>query len=94
MNALPPSYALVYYDLHIRRQKRCQDCHKAQLPVIIMLSGNRRISENGVKYKGLSVNQVRAIIVQDLTASGVLEKTEKITQEVGVCDRCKAQANR
>ncbi len=62
---------------------------KHKLPIVMLLSENGRINENGGKYLGLSVNQARAAIVQDLTAAGLLEKTEKITQEVGVCDRCK-----
>ncbi len=62
---------------------------KHKLPVIQLLTENGRITENGGKYAGLSINQARAAIVQDLTASGLLEKTEKIMQEVGVCDRCK-----
>jgi valyl-tRNA synthetase len=64
---------------------------KHKLPVITLLTENGRINENGGKYQGLSINQSRAAIVQDLTDAGLLEKTEKITQEVGVCDRCKAQ---
>ena len=62
---------------------------KHKLPVIMLLTENGRISENGGKYAGLTINQARAAIVQDLTAAGLLEKTEKITQEVGVCERCK-----
>ena len=62
---------------------------KHKLPVIMLLSENGRLNENGGKYQGLTINQARAAIVQDLTASGLLEKTEKIQQEVGVCDRCK-----
>ena len=64
---------------------------KHKLPVIRLLTENGRISEAGCKYTGLYVNQARAAIVADLTATGLLEKTEKIQQEVGVCDRCKAQ---
>jgi valyl-tRNA synthetase len=63
---------------------------KHKLPVIMLLSENGRINENGSKYQGLTVNQARAAIVQDLTAVGLLDHTEKIQQEVGVCDRCKA----
>jgi valyl-tRNA synthetase len=62
---------------------------KHKLPVIMLLTENGRINENGGKYAGLFINQARAAIVEDLTAAGLLEKTEKITQEVGVCDRCK-----
>jgi valyl-tRNA synthetase len=63
---------------------------KHKLPVIMLLTENGRINENGGKYAGLTINQARAAIVEDLTAAGLLEKTEKITQEIGVCDRCKA----
>jgi valyl-tRNA synthetase len=63
---------------------------KHKLPVITLLTENGRINENGGKYTGLTVNQARKAIVEDLTAAGLLEKTEKLTQEVGVCDRCKS----
>jgi len=63
---------------------------KHKLPVILLLTENGRITENGGKYAGLTINQARAAIVQDLSEAGLLEKTEKITQEVGRCDRCKA----
>jgi valyl-tRNA synthetase len=63
---------------------------KHKLPVIMLLTENGRINENGGKYAGLTINQARAAIVEDLTAAGLLEKTEKITQEIGVCDRCKS----
>jgi valyl-tRNA synthetase len=62
---------------------------KHKLPVIMLLTENGRINEKGGKYAGLTINQARAAIVEDLTAAGLLEKTEKIMQEVGVCDRCK-----
>jgi valyl-tRNA synthetase len=62
---------------------------KHQLPVVMLLTENGRINENGGKYTGLTINQARAAIVKDLTEAGLLEKTDKITQEVGVCDRCK-----
>ncbi|MCW4047741.1 MAG: valine--tRNA ligase [Candidatus Bathyarchaeota archaeon] len=63
---------------------------KHKLPVITLLTENGRITENGGKYAGLTVNQARKAIVEDLAAAGLLEKSEKITQEVGVCDRCKS----
>jgi len=64
---------------------------KHKLPVIRLLTESGKISEAGCKYAGLYVNQARAAMVADLTAAGLLEKSEKIQQEVGVCDRCKAQ---
>ncbi len=63
---------------------------KHKLPVIRLLTENGKITEAGCKYAGLYINQARAAIVQDLQDAGLLEKTEKITHEVGLCDRCKA----
>ena len=63
---------------------------KHKLPVIKLLTENGRINENGGKYIGLTINQARKAIVEDLDTAGLLEKVEKIEQEVGVCDRCKA----
>jgi valyl-tRNA synthetase len=62
---------------------------KHKLPVIRLITKNGQISEAGCKYAGLYVNQARAAIVKDLSEAGLLEKSEKIQQEVGVCDRCK-----
>ena len=62
---------------------------KHKLPVIRLISENGKITEAGHKYAGLYPNQARNAIVTDLTETGLLEKTEKISQEVGVCDRCK-----
>ncbi|MDR0373164.1 MAG: valine--tRNA ligase [Nitrososphaerota archaeon] len=62
---------------------------KHKLPVIRLIQENGQISEAGCKYAGLYVNQARTAIVEDLKAAGLLEKSEKIQQEVGVCDRCK-----
>jgi valyl-tRNA synthetase len=60
-----------------------------KLPIIRLLTENGRISKAGCKYSGLYLNQARAAIIEDLTAAGLLEKTEIISQELGVCNRCK-----
>jgi valyl-tRNA synthetase len=62
---------------------------KHKLPVIRLLIDNGRINEYGGKYVGLTINQARKAIVEDLDAAGLLEKVESLSQEVGVCDRCK-----
>jgi valyl-tRNA synthetase len=62
---------------------------KYKLPVIRLLTDNGRINENGGKYAGLTINQARKVIVENLAAAGLLEKVEPLAQEVGVCDRCK-----
>ena len=61
-----------------------------KLPVISLLTENGRITDVGGKYAGLSIAKAREAIVQDLSATGLMEKSEKLSQEVGVCDRCKA----
>jgi valyl-tRNA synthetase len=63
---------------------------KHKLPVIIISTENGRINKNGGKYEGLTVDEAKKAIVEDLKNVGLLEKTEKIQQEIGVCDRCKA----
>jgi valyl-tRNA synthetase len=62
---------------------------KHKLPVIRLINESGKITEAGCKYADLYLNKARAAIVEDLQAAGFLEKTEKIQQEVGVCDRCK-----
>ena len=59
-----------------------------KLPVIIILTENGRINEKGGKYAGLTTFEARKQIVKDLEEAGLLEKTEKISQEIGFCDRC------
>ncbi len=62
---------------------------KHKLPVIRLLTDNGRINDNGGKYAGLTINQARRAIVEDLDTAGFLEKVETLSHEVGVCDRCK-----
>jgi valyl-tRNA synthetase len=60
-----------------------------KLPTIALLTENGRIAEVGGKYAGLSINKAREVVVKDLEAAGLLERTERLQQEVGLCDRCK-----
>jgi valyl-tRNA synthetase len=59
-----------------------------KLPIVTILTENGKINENGGKYEGLTIDEARKAIVRDLENAGLLEKTEKIQQEIGVCDRC------
>ncbi len=59
-----------------------------KLPVRMILTGDGRINEHGGKYSGLTVSQAKKAVVEDLKAAGLLEKTDRIMQEVGSCDRC------
>jgi valyl-tRNA synthetase len=60
-----------------------------KLPTIALLTENGRISEVGGKYAGLYINKAREAVVKDLADAGLLERTERLQQEVGLCDRCK-----
>ena len=62
---------------------------KHKLPIIRLLSENGKINEKGGKYCGLTINQARKAILEDLSKVGFLEKKENLKHEVGVCDRCK-----
>jgi len=59
------------------------------LPTIALITENGRISEVGGKYAGLGIKQAREAIVKDLGEAKLLERTEPLQQEVGLCDRCK-----
>ncbi len=63
---------------------------KHKLPVVMILTENGKINENGGKYAGLTISEAKTAIVRDLKNAGLLEKTEKIQQEIGECARCEA----
>ncbi len=59
-----------------------------KLPVRMILTENGRINENGGKYAGLTTDEAKEAIIEDLKKEGLLEKTERLLQEIGLCDRC------
>ena len=61
-----------------------------KLPTVALITENGRISEVGGKYAGLSISKARDAVVKDLEVAGLLERTERLQQEIGLCDRCKA----
>jgi valyl-tRNA synthetase len=54
----------------------------------MILTENGLINEDGGKYRGLTVEEARKAIVEDLKAEGLLEKIEPVKQEIGLCQRC------
>jgi valyl-tRNA synthetase len=62
-----------------------------KLPVRVILTGNGRINEDGGKYKGLTTSEAKKTTVEDLKKEGLLEKTERLVQEIGLCDRCETR---
>jgi valyl-tRNA synthetase len=60
------------------------------LPVLIGLDPHARITDlGGTRYQGLDRFEARRLIVEDLRATGVLEREEPYTTNLGRCDRCK-----
>jgi len=62
---------------------------KYDLPVIMSINEKGKMNENAGKYAGMTVKDAKDAIVKDLEKQGLLEKFERIPQEVGVCWRCK-----
>ena len=59
-----------------------------QLPRIKVISPSGKITEEGGLYAGLSREDARKKIIQDLEFQGFLEKTETHPHAVGICYRC------
>ncbi len=59
------------------------------LAEIQIIDEKATITELGGKYAGLSTNEARAQIVNDLEQLGLLEKIEDLTHSVSICERCK-----
>lgn len=59
------------------------------LEIINILNPDGTLNENcPEKYRGLSCQKARALIIEDLTALGLFKGEEKITHSVGHCYRC------
>lgn len=58
------------------------------LPFVDIFDENIIINENGGKFKGMTAEQARKAVVEELEAQGYLVKVEKLTHSVGRCYRC------
>ncbi|RLI06786.1 valine--tRNA ligase, partial [Candidatus Bathyarchaeota archaeon] len=58
------------------------------LPVIACVGEDGRMTEQAGKYAGLTIEEARRAVVEDLRSAGLLEREEPITHEVGTCWRC------
>ena len=60
------------------------------LEVVNLLTPDGRMNENvPEKYRGLKPEQARALVIEDLTATGLFKGEEKMVHSVGHCYRCK-----
>ena len=58
------------------------------LPAILVLDGEAKITEAGGKYQGLDRYEAREAVVRDLQSQGLLEKIVEHEHAVGECTRC------
>ena len=65
-----------------------QSVTRHHLPVIMSITETGKMNENTGKYAGLTVAEAKKAVTKDLEEQGLLEKTEKLQQEIGVCWRC------
>lgn len=62
---------------------------KYSLPLKIILNKDGTLNEKAEKYKGLSIKEARAKILEDLKLQGLLVEQEEIVHAVNVHERCK-----
>lgn len=58
------------------------------LELVTVIDEKGFMNENALNYRGMTILQCRAKIVEDLTAGGFIEKIEPHTHNVGACYRC------
>jgi len=61
---------------------------KHKLPTITVLTKDGKMNQNTGKYEGLTTQEAKKAIAEDLKRQGLLVKAEPIQQEIGLCDRC------
>ncbi len=61
---------------------------KHKLPAIMCIDEKGRMNQNAGKYAGMTTEEAKEAMIEDLKNEGLLEKAEAISQEVSVCWRC------
>jgi valyl-tRNA synthetase len=61
---------------------------KNRLPAIMCIDENGRMNQNAGRYAGMTTEDAKKAMVEDLKTAGLLEKTEALKQEVSMCWRC------
>jgi len=62
---------------------------RSGLSSIQIIGFDNKMTQKTGKYAGLSLQEAKELIIQDLEAKGLLEKIEDYTHSVGHCERCK-----
>jgi len=58
------------------------------LPVVTSITEDGKMNENAGPYCGLTIEEARKRIIEDLKSQGILVKQERAIQRVGTCWRC------
>jgi len=61
---------------------------KYKLPLRISITEDGKMNKLAGKYKGLTIEEARKRIIEDLKKEGILTKQEDLEQTVGTCWRC------
>lgn len=62
--------------------------HKYGLPVVKLLDSQGRLTHEAGKYAGLTIQQARKAIVDDLRSGSKVGGSKAISREIGTCWRC------
>ncbi|MEW6222640.1 MAG: valine--tRNA ligase [Candidatus Hadarchaeota archaeon] len=60
-----------------------------KLPVVRLLDERGRMTQAARQYAGMTVEESKKAVLEDLEKAGLVESQEKLAQSVGVCWRCK-----
>ncbi|NIU38839.1 valine--tRNA ligase [Candidatus Bathyarchaeota archaeon] len=59
------------------------------LPIMIIIDEKGKMNQKAGKYAGMTIQDAKKAVATDLLKEGLIEKQEKLQQEIGVCWRCK-----
>ncbi len=62
---------------------------KHKLPIVKLIDGRGRMTAAAKNYEGQTIKESRKNMLEKLEAADLVEKTEKLPQNVGSCWRCK-----
>lgn len=61
---------------------------RLKLPLIMIVTEDGKLNEKGGKYAGMTLDDAKQAIIEDLKKEGKITKQEKLQQTVGTCWRC------
>lgn len=83
---LTPAHAAEDYEIMLRWNEQHED---KKVDWINVIDPNGSMCGPIGKYVGMTTDDARTAVLEDLKAQGLYEKSEPITQRIPVCERCK-----